>query len=158
MDFKAAGAQALPQQPSTSLIGVARGIDRGDAPQRLGQFNQVRLPGRDVRQQRFNFKGWGSAHRDYLYVAAMCSQAAMPIYAAPLLAEQQRVHWVSLSLAPLSLFSDYDPPVPPVALTGPWAHAMPPFTMNAMPPIIFFSCASARSASRWRIRSAKIAS
>lgn len=33
----------------------------------------------------FNFKGWGSAHRDYLYVAAMCTQAAMPIYAAPLL-------------------------------------------------------------------------
>ena len=33
----------------------------------------------------FNYKGWGSAHRDYLYVAAMCTQAAMPIYAAPLL-------------------------------------------------------------------------
>ena len=36
----------------------------------------------------FNFKGWGSTHRDYLYVAAMCSQAAMPIYAAPLLGAQ----------------------------------------------------------------------
>lgn len=33
----------------------------------------------------FNSKGWGSDRRDYLYVAAMCTQAAMPIYAAPLL-------------------------------------------------------------------------
>jgi hypothetical protein len=33
----------------------------------------------------FNFKGWGNQHRDYLYVAAMCTQAAMPIYMAPLL-------------------------------------------------------------------------
>jgi hypothetical protein len=38
----------------------------------------------------FNFKGWGSNHRDYLYVAAMCSQAAMPIYAAPLLGAQRQ--------------------------------------------------------------------
>lgn len=33
----------------------------------------------------FNSKGWGNAHRDILYVACMCTQAAMPIYAAPLL-------------------------------------------------------------------------
>lgn len=30
-------------------------------------------------------QGWGSTHQDRLYVAAMCSQAAMPIYAAPIL-------------------------------------------------------------------------
>jgi UDP:flavonoid glycosyltransferase YjiC (YdhE family) len=53
------------------------------------------------------------------------------VYAAPLLAEQTGVRWVSFSLAPLSLFSNYDPPIPPVALAGEWAHAMPPSIVRA---------------------------
>jgi hypothetical protein len=50
----------------------------------------------------FNFKGWGSAHRDYLYVAAMCSQAAMPIYAAPLLGALRSALSTSTPDAPYS--------------------------------------------------------
>jgi hypothetical protein len=46
----------------------------------------------------FNSKGWGSDRRDYLYVAAMCTQAAMPIYAAPLLGACQ--HPPLLALLP----------------------------------------------------------
>lgn len=53
------------------------------------------------------------------------------VYAAPLLAEQAGLRWVSFSLAPLSLFSNFDPPIPPVALAGEWAHAVPPGLVRA---------------------------
>ena len=47
------------------------------------------------------------------------------VYAAPLLAEQTGLRWVSYALAPLSYFSTCDPSVPPVALGGEWLHRMP---------------------------------
>jgi UDP:flavonoid glycosyltransferase YjiC (YdhE family) len=58
---------------------------------------------------------------------------AHPItYAAPIVAEQARLPWLSTVLAPLSLFSAHDPPVLPTAprlndvpLIGPWlAHTI----------------------------------
>jgi len=49
------------------------------------------------------------------------------IYAAPILSEQTGVRWISYSLAPLSIFSAYDPRVPPLPFGGEWVRAMPPW-------------------------------
>jgi UDP:flavonoid glycosyltransferase YjiC (YdhE family) len=54
------------------------------------------------------------------------------VYAAPVLAAQHKVRWISYSLAPLSLFSTFDPPVPPVAYAGAWMHAIPPAGVRAL--------------------------
>jgi UDP:flavonoid glycosyltransferase YjiC (YdhE family) len=54
------------------------------------------------------------------------------VYAAPLLAAQGRVRWVSFSLAPLSLFSIHDPPVPPVATGGHLMRRLPPTLVRAL--------------------------
>ena len=48
------------------------------------------------------------------------------VYAAPLLAEQSGLPWVSYALAPMSYFSVHDPCVPPVAFAGEWMHSLPP--------------------------------
>jgi UDP:flavonoid glycosyltransferase YjiC (YdhE family) len=52
------------------------------------------------------------------------------VYAAPILAEQTGVRWVSFSLAPLSIFSACDPSVPPLPLGGEWVRAVPPFALR----------------------------
>lgn len=52
------------------------------------------------------------------------------VYAAPVLADQGGVPWVSYALAPLSYLSAYDPPVPPVHLAGTWLRAMPPWAIR----------------------------
>jgi UDP:flavonoid glycosyltransferase YjiC (YdhE family) len=67
-----------------------------------------------------------------IVVGADLLVASELIYAAPLLAEQGRVRWVSYSLAPLSLFSISDPPVPPVATGGHVFRRLPPVLVRAM--------------------------
>ena len=67
-----------------------------------------------------------------IVVGADLLVASELVYAAPLLAAQGRVRWVSFSLAPLSLFSIFDPPVLPVALAGEWAHRLPPGILRAI--------------------------
>ena len=53
------------------------------------------------------------------------------VYAAPLLAEQTGLRWVSYALAPLSYFSIHDPCVPPVSIAGEWMHRLPPSLVQA---------------------------
>jgi UDP:flavonoid glycosyltransferase YjiC (YdhE family) len=52
------------------------------------------------------------------------------VYAAPLLAEQTGLRWVSYALAPMSYFSVHDPCVPPMVGGGEWMHALPPFAVR----------------------------
>jgi len=52
------------------------------------------------------------------------------VYAAPLLAAQTGLRWVSFTLAPISLFSIHDPPVPPMPGGGEWLRAFPPFAVR----------------------------
>jgi rhamnosyltransferase subunit B len=47
------------------------------------------------------------------------------VYAAPLVAAQTRVPWVSYALAPLSYPSTIDPSIPPIHLASPWLRALP---------------------------------
>jgi UDP:flavonoid glycosyltransferase YjiC (YdhE family) len=54
------------------------------------------------------------------------------VYAAPLLAEQTGLRWVSYSLAPMSYFSVHDPCIPPMPLAGEWMHACPPSVICAL--------------------------
>jgi len=67
------------------------------------------------------------------------------VYAAPLLAEQTSLKWISYALAPLSYFSTHDPCMPPVALGGAWLHALPPAAIRVVNGI-----AKAMTHSWWR--------
>ena len=67
------------------------------------------------------------------------------VYAAPLLAKQTGMRWVSYALAPMSYFSIFDPSVPPVAFAGAWAHRLPPFAVRASN-----ACAALLTRGWWR--------
>lgn len=99
----------------------------GDDPAHIARMmDGARGPARLLRD--LIFPAVRDMHTDLAPLAARADLLVTNelVYAAPILAEQTGVRWISYSLAPLSIFSTCDPSVPPLLLGGEWVRAVPP--------------------------------
>ncbi len=124
-----------------SALGFAfhplRPVMPADDPEHVARImDGVRGPARLLRDLIFP-----AVREMYADLAPLAARADLLVanelvYAAPILADQIGVRWVSYSLAPLSIFSPCDPSVPPLRFSGEWVRAIPPlaFRLSAQIP------------------------
>ena len=114
---KAAGIGFAPMRPSMSVFG-----DKTAVMERL--FDPWRGP--EIMVREMFMPRLRDSYRD---LADACHGADLLVthplsFAGPLLAQKEGLRWVSTILAPLSLFSDIDPPLLPGASVLAWARKL----------------------------------
>jgi len=114
---EAAGIEFAPMRPSMSVFG-----DKTAMMERLiDPWRGPELMVREMFMPRLR-----DSYRD---LAGACRGANLLVthpltFAGPLLAQKESLRWVSTALAPMTLFSDFDPPLFPAAPVLAWARKL----------------------------------